>query len=116
MELKEFHAVIEAEVEFTREELRQLAQMASEHYDGRCKAAANFGGFLYGFRNMLGDEPSVAVQVTWRQLDMLCKIAEAENVFAMIGSMPLRGELGTKLHKIIESMRDYSQAINRGTR
>jgi len=118
MELKSFHAVIEAEVEFTRDELRQLAEFSFEHYDLKCRAAANEGGFLYGFRQQLEltHISPVAVQVTWQQLDLLAKIAEGETGFRTNLGRPILGELGSKLHNIMDQMRNYSQAVNRGTR
>jgi len=112
MQLKSFHAIIQAEIEFTREELDQLTKLSEAHYDGRCKAAGQLGGFLYGIKVQLFDQPSVAIQVNWYQLDLLCKIAEAENGFQTLGGVPIPGELGRKLAEIGRQMRTQYERVN----
>jgi len=111
MHVNTLYPIVHADVHFTRLEIHQLLDLSKKHYDGRCKAASQHGGILYGWNNRLGNEAGVDIDVEWKQLDLLCKIAEMENGCAMLGSMPLRGDLGTKLHGVIQQMRDRADVL-----
>lgn len=57
--------------QLTKEEIVKLTTCAQCHYDYACKQTAMVGGFLYGAGNNDGK-----FSVTFRQLDLLCKIVE----------------------------------------
>ncbi len=95
MKLNQYWYKVDVVIEFTRTEVEHLTTLAKQHYDYKCKCAANCGGFLYGMKNSLDFQHSAseralksfekrhANQVTEQQLtidelDMLCKIAEGE--------------------------------------
>jgi len=116
MHLNSLHAVIEADVQFTRLDIHQLMDLSKHHYDGKCKAAGQHGGFLYGLDKMLDCNAYVDVVdvvVTWPQLDLLCKIAEGENGYEMVGGMPVPGELGIKILSIMQKMLNHSVLVNK---
>jgi len=112
MKFKEFGYQVEAEVEFTRDELVQLQELAKRHYDGRCKAAAEQGGLIYGMINLLFDHPVGDITMTNDKIDLLCKIAEGENGFVQLGGRPYLGDLGKKLADIHRKMNEESKRIN----
>lgn len=71
-------------VSFTKEDVEVLLECSRRHYDGRCKAAGQVGGFLYGIKNHVEwggpeiggpTEPS-PVELTWDKIDILAKITE----------------------------------------
>lgn len=71
-------------VSFTKEDVEVLLECSRRHYDGRCKAAGQVGGFLYGIKNHVEwggpeidgpTEPS-PVELTFDKLDTLAKITE----------------------------------------
>ncbi len=69
-------------VELTKEELDICLDCSARHYDGRCKAAGQQGGFLYGFKNQLAfgeDQTKVEVVISTHDLDTLVKILEFTN-------------------------------------
>lgn len=57
----------------TVEALRKLSKL---HYDATCKAAAEPGGFLWGWKNMVEDEGKGEVSANFRRLDLSLKICE----------------------------------------
>lgn len=82
-EIKGFWFRVEVTLQITREEVEHMIACSESHYDGKCKAASQTGGFLNGWRNQIqwaeDEGKDVAeVQVTVRQMDTLCKILEAE--------------------------------------
>ena len=76
MKQKEFEYLVKVNVEMSNAEITQLAAVATLHYDHKCKAAGQEGGFLYGFCNKVGDEESAEVSLTSRQINLTCKILE----------------------------------------
>lgn len=49
MKLTEFDYEVFAMIRINGHELGRLSALSQKHYDGRCKAAGQLGGFLYGF-------------------------------------------------------------------
>lgn len=114
MHVNSLHAVIEADVHFTREEIHELVRLSKQHYDGLCKAASQHGGFLYGLDRGMDCDPGVNAVMSWCELDMLAKIAEGENGYRMFpNGTPVRGELGFKIYTIMEQMRTLSNSVNK---
>lgn len=65
------------EISATPELVATLIKLAGHHYDGTCKAAAEVGGFLYGWRNSLSPPvPTSFVSGSFRDLDLTLKICE----------------------------------------
>lgn len=67
-----------------RKDIDHLTRLANGHYDGQCRAAANRGGFIYGWNNQLEFTPGheqIEVCVTWNQVDLICKILEQEGLY-----------------------------------
>lgn len=66
-------------------EVIRLMGLADGHYDRKCKAAGEQGGFLYGFMNnwSLGDQMSlddeIELSITGHELGTLGKISEQES-------------------------------------
>lgn len=127
MRRKAFAYEIKAEVEFTGSELITLANLAVYHYDGVCKAAEQPGGVLYKFIGRyygeigyvsgepLTDEQlqqSITVEVTFRELDLLAKIAEGENGYKLAFGMPVVGPLGKQLSDIMQAIKSEAERIS----
>lgn len=58
-----------------------LRQLSAAHYDARCRAAGNRGGFLYGWENRLtpiegGDDTPARVTASFGDLDLTLKLCE----------------------------------------
>jgi len=73
----------------TEAELDHLLLIASHHYDGKCKAAGEVGGFIYGWKNMLlgrkerisatpEEIAEIEIDATIQQLDTITKILEID--------------------------------------
>jgi hypothetical protein len=124
MKIKSFTYEVRGEVAFTGQELMALQELSARHYDGVCKAAGKVGGFLYGFINQWGlltdqfdvEEPDLSkeaeITCKFRDLDTLAKIAEAENLYRMIGNMPVKGNFGLQLSQMLRAMNNESRKVN----
>lgn len=117
-------------VELTGYEILRLCELSERHYDGVCKAASRVGGFLYGIKNQFSFTQNekaggkiipekdwslddfVEVHMVWRQLDTLAKIAEGENRFAMVGGVPIPGDLGKKIREVMDSITAQRKRLN----
>ncbi len=83
MEIQGYHYIVEVKLKLTRAEIEHYIKLSERHYDGYCKSISQVGGFLYGWRNVLGlfdDSAFVEVSATSRQLDTLAKICEMEAI------------------------------------
>lgn len=89
-----------AEIELTVSEIRCLCAAASAHYDAKCRAAANPGGFIDGWSCWsalcdLGPEPATFTLDT-DQAQILCKILER-----VVAADPLNREFPNLLHRML---------------
>lgn len=115
-----------AVIQFAGDELRQLQALSQQHYDARCRAAGLCGGFLYGWVNMyrfeehgrdkLGLEDAwpgfVTIECAFSQLDVVAKIAEAENGHLCFGGVPVAGRLGAQLRAIMREIITRTVEVN----
>jgi len=100
---------VEARLTLTKAEVNELREMAAAHYDGKCKAEAAQGGFLYGWSMRaadLEDDQTIDVIVTWAMADRLCKILEMEHVHTgrMVHRVPWM--------QLLNEMRDEFRGAN----
>lgn len=100
---------VSARLTLTKREVDELRELASFHYDGRCKGEAAVGGFLYGWSMRvrdLEDDQTIDVIVTWEMVDRLCKILEMEHVHTgrMVHRVPWM--------QLMNEMRDESRGVN----
>lgn len=71
-------------VTMTGNEVTHLMGLASRHYDRKCRAAGEQGGFLYGFMNhwSLGEDMTlndeIELSMTGHELGTLGKICETD--------------------------------------
>ena len=85
MKLTGFDYDVSVLVTMTGHEIARLMKLSKSHYDGKCKAAGNHGGFLYGFMNRWDMSPPVdldeeiELMMTGHELGTLGKIGEAES-------------------------------------
>lgn len=130
LEITGFHFRVQVLFKITIEELEHMIRCSEMHYDYKCKAASQRGGFLYGWRNMLthynedgkpeGYEPFVEVQSSFREMDTLCKILEQESSLDSLDRLAVRhGEEprgGPRLHgrvyDMLKAMREQSDRVN----
>lgn len=59
----------------------RLIDLSKAHYDGKCRSLSEPGGLIYGWLQQLkfaGDGALVEVTATGRQLQLICKVLEAE--------------------------------------
>ena len=79
--------VPQAKVFLTGQEVYDLWNAATHHYDSHCKSYAKQGGLIFGFLNVLETDPEAPVLndierkgfevvLPFRELDTLCKICE----------------------------------------
>lgn len=82
--------VLAARIEFylslTALDIETLCMLSNAHYDGRCKASGQIGGFLYGWRNHVEawelynlpkkKKKEQTVRASWDDLDTCLKIME----------------------------------------
>lgn len=64
---------------FTADEVRNMLECSSHHYDAICKEVGKRGGFLYGLKNQFveyPDEEKIPCKLSFHQIDTLCKILE----------------------------------------
>jgi hypothetical protein len=84
---------VEAEVEFTTEELNMLGLLAVNHYDAHCRSIAAVGGFLYGMQNhqrfALEDNANAKPvhELDFRKIDTLCKVLEMRDTLSPVQSV-----------------------------
>jgi hypothetical protein len=94
MKFQEFSYEVRAEIVLDACEVAYLRSLAAHHYDAKCRAAAESGGFLFGWMNTVGDE-SGPVKATFRQLDLCCKILEGGPA-----DVPLASEIPAALRMV----------------
>lgn len=82
----------------TEQQIACLISLARLYYDGRCKAAAQQGGFIYGWRNAIVEFKMPEVSASWHDLDTTMKIIE------MVNYMP------DPRHR--ECLKEFGRAIN----
>jgi hypothetical protein len=75
-----FNYKVISNIVLTRAEINHLKHVSSIHYDEKCKNAGRLGGFIYGWYNMLGTDDEVEISATFKQLDLITKILEMENL------------------------------------
>lgn len=68
---------VNVDLEFTEKEIDHLAHLSRRHYDGRCKAASQNGGFLYGMMNFQ-EGGKASRRLNAHDLATLAKITEME--------------------------------------
>ena len=93
----------------TKAEMDHLMLTASKHYDNKCKAAGEQGGFIYGWKNSLWNKDDVEVEATIHQLDLVTKILELD-VYT-IGNFDL--SLNSKFHALAQAACKESERINK---
>lgn len=76
MKLDYFFYRVQTEVIFTKADIDIAIRCSQRHYDAKCRAASEIGGFLYGMRNKVHDEESATHGFSWDELDTLQKIME----------------------------------------
>lgn len=66
------------EIPVTMTDVDMLTGLSSTHYDGVCQAYSKLGGPVYGWGQQLewSGEFVIRVQLTFRQVDTICKICE----------------------------------------
>ena len=84
MKRDSFSYDVNAEVLFTVEEIKNMMHCSVTHYDYKCKAAGQHGGFLYGLNNRFviftaedDERNDTPAKITLREVDTLCKILES---------------------------------------
>ena len=113
MERKSFTYETRADVEFTSGEVQKLHELSLKHYDPVCRGATMRGNFFYGAVNRyLGPDSKVGVSLTSHELQILGKIAEAENNYAQAGGRPVLGELGWALRRILDDVHAEARRLN----
>jgi len=75
------HQSPSALITLTLAEVEAIRTCASMHYDAKCKASAECGGFLWGWRTVFQwaeqeNEPWATVTTTFRECDTVLKILE----------------------------------------
>jgi hypothetical protein len=80
-----FNYKVLANIILTRAEIDHLIHVSSLHYDRTCQDAGKPGGFIYGWYNMISYKPlssayAIEVSATLKQLDLITKILELENL------------------------------------
>ena len=112
MKRDSFSYDVNAELLFTAKEVKNMMHCSVTHYDHKCWAAGQHGGFLYGLNNRFvvfpeddesGEVRNTPSKVSYRDVDTLCKIlenpgADRELAEAMRGLMlEMSGEI-TRVH------------------
>jgi len=89
----------------TRAELETITIMSKHHYDYKCRAASEVGGFIYGWHNSfdfmdVDGKPAdkIEVRLGSDNLDLLCKICE--NVI----SLGDKRKDGDRIYRVISKM------------
>ena len=73
----EIHHRPEFYLSMNAETARLMQRLSAMHYDGRCKAAGQPGGFVFGWVNWtMGPEPETPVHATTHEMDTAMKILE----------------------------------------
>jgi hypothetical protein len=108
-----------ARVTFTAAEIKVLMVASEQHYDGKCKAAGNIGGEIYGMSieaEWLQDKPrqsetvTVTRVMTFRQLDLLAKVTEYFGTTGVHGDPVLR-DLHWNLNRLLSAL-NKSRAVD----
>ena len=100
-------------VEFSEADVELLDSCAKSHYDAACRAMAEVGGLIFGMRNEIKAERAQAEHIsnlaayvlpiqrrlTFRELDLLCKIVERE-------PLTLKNELRAIMD---QALKDYQE-------
>jgi hypothetical protein len=67
-------------IELTRIEIKQLMKCSESHYDSKCQSVSKIGGIVYGMAIALYRRRKIRTIVTWREVDLLCKVLEQSNL------------------------------------
>ena len=89
----EYQYEVETVLEFTRQEIEYLIALASLHYDAKCRSVAKpgIGSFLHGMAVAMGEDSAVIRALSFRDLDLLCKITEQESQMMASARAAVRG-------------------------
>ena len=65
-------------IALTKADIDQLMLCSERHYDSTCQNLSKTAGTILGFRNHIEfmQTPEVYEEVTWTQVDLLCKVLE----------------------------------------
>lgn len=100
---------------YTREEATILLRYSANHYDGHCRAVGKPGerSFLWGMTHFLrlkeeANDPTAQWDLSYRELDLLCKIMEKAGNVCNSSVTPeehhLYLDLRTALHRLSEEL------------
>lgn len=105
MRFGEFWYTVDMEITLSKPELEHIMQKASEHYDSVCKGSALQGGFLYGWRNQLGEDLEVVVSAKFQQLDTIAKILELPGSWA---------DIKANVRNVMKAISEETRRLNKG--
>ena len=104
MNLKEISFEPAALVEFSASDVNILMELSKAHYDGVCKAAGQWNGFLYGLSNSAPDYRS---RLNNSQIQTLVKICE----IGTAAGRPLAREIARELVGVLNKMESSSPDV-----
>lgn len=105
---------VEADLDITKKALAVMIRCSNTHYDGKCRAASQQGGFLYGWNNhfeLPEGKNFIRVRATWDEVDLLCKVLEMERHFSDRGD---EAPVYDAIRKVLKEMAEASRRVNGG--
>lgn len=110
---------VEVNLALTRKEISHMIECSKGHYDIKCRAAScpTVNGFLDGWCNQMDfaeerGEEEIEVRATFREMDTLCKILEAEALMVTSGRMKPEDSLFFPIKRILIEMGEASERVN----
>ena len=136
MNLKQHYFTVGFVIEMDGKDLNVLQALSQRHYDGKCKAASEQGGFLYGMFNRHNfkanachkrddlpaydpaNQPTRYLEdvtehhLTWDEVDTLAKISELERYAPRTAGFKTFTGRNFALMQMLKSARHTSEALN----
>jgi hypothetical protein len=104
MNHRKYVYLVEAEIEFTLDDIEELWQVARNHHDELYNFHADLTGFLTRWWNKAKEEGMTVEQVNFNTLDLLSKMLE--------GSRGKAAELWLPIRTMLVAMREEHKKAN----
>ena len=84
-----------------------LMELSIHHYDGTCREASQYGGFIYGWSNVVPwsvvhDPEAITVSATFHELDITLKLCEMTHAY--FSDEPDKRDLAHKWSKAVRTL------------
>lgn len=109
-----FHYTVSVEMTISQRDLELLERACETHYNARTRSLSWIGGFLYGWKNQLGEDNEMNIFVDSTELDSMMKALEP-SILTLRDDPKLFDEyveLNRKIRQRFQQIQDEYKRIN----